>query len=374
MATCGRGFEELLAGELQHLGATAVAPGRGMVTFNGSLQTVYDANVCLRTAARVLVPLARGQVTDRDSLYELAASAEWDAIFGRDQSFAVEVAGRSRAFRNTAFAAQVVKDAIADDLRGRRGRRPDVDREQPDVRIHLHLSDGATSVSLDSSGEPLGHRGYRPRGGPAPLAEHLAAGVLLHAGYDGTQPLLDPMCGTGTICIEAALIASRTAPGLRRAFAFESWPFHDSRLFDERRRDLAHGRTTPPRPIVARDRDQRAVSAATRNATAAWVNQHITFERREALDLELPWQEPGLIVTNPPYGHRMGDVDRLRRLYRKLGDQLKQRATGSTAWLLVGNRELANELHLRSTRRIPVFNGPIECRLLRFELFEGSRS
>jgi putative N6-adenine-specific DNA methylase len=372
VATCGRGFEEILADELRALGAAAVVPGRGMATFSGDLRMVYDANLCLRTAARVLVPLVRGQVRDRGGLYELAGSAEWDQVFGKEQTFAVEVAGRSHAFRNTAFAAQVVKDAVVDELRRRRGRRPNVDRDEPDVRLHLHLSDGATSVSLDSSGEPLGHRGYRPHGGPAPLAEHLAAGILLHAGYDGSQPLLDPMCGTGTFAIEAALIASHTAPGLRRAFAFERWPFHDHRLFEERCREFRHRRTTPQQPIVARDRDGRAVSAARQTATAAWVNQFVSVECRDVLDFQLPWEGAGMIVTNPPYGKRMGEVDRLRGLYRRLGDQLKKHAVGSTAWLLVGNRELANELHLRTTRRIPVFNGPVECRLLRFDLFEGA--
>jgi putative N6-adenine-specific DNA methylase len=320
----------------------------------------------------VVVPVVRGQVQDRQQLYELAASAEWDRLLGDRQSFAADVAGSSRAFRNTAFAAQVVKDAVVDELRRRRGYRPDVDREEPDLRLHLHLSDGATSIALDSSGEPLGHRGYRPRGGPAPLAENLAAGILLMAGYDGSQPLLDPMCGAGTFAVEAALIASRTPPGLRREFAFERWPFHDRTLFEQRCREVSHHRRTPPAPIIARDRDQRAVQAARRNLVAAWMDRFVTVEQGDALSLELPWQGPGMIVTNPPYGHRLGDVDRLRRLYRRLGDQLKQRAVGATAWLLVGNRELAQELRLKPARRIPVYNGPIECRLLKFELYEGA--
>ncbi len=372
IATCGRGFEDVLADELRGLGASAVAAGRGMVSFNGDLRMVVDANLCLRSAARVLVPMARGQIRDRQQLYQLAASVEWDRIIADGQSLAVEVAGQSRAFRNTQFAAQVVKDAVVDELRRRRGRRPDVDRQQPDVRLHLHLSDGATSLGLDSSGEPLGHRGYRPRGGPAPLAEHLAAGILLMVGYDGGLPLLDPMCGTGTFAVEAALIASHTPPGLRREFAFERWPFFDRRLFEERCRELSHLRRTPPAPIVARDRDERAVQATGRNLAAAWMDRFVTVQRADALELRLPWQGPGLIVSNPPYGRRTGDVNRLRRLYRRLGDQLKRRASGSSAWLLVGNRELAGELHLKPSRRIPVYNGPIECRLLGFELYEGS--
>jgi putative N6-adenine-specific DNA methylase len=373
VATCSRGLEEVLADELRELDVTGVSPGRGFVGFTGGLQAVYQANLRLRTAARVVIPVARGQVRNRDQLYDLATTVAWHEVLNRGQTIAVDVAGRARSFRNTAFAAQVVKDGVVDTVRSRQGWRPSVDRSRPDLGIHLHLSDGVTTLSLDSTGEQLSHRGYRPRGGPAPLAETLAAGVLLLAGYDGSEPLLDPLCGTGTFAVEAALIATRTPPGLRREFAFERWAMHDQGMFQEITRAASHEHRDAPAPIVARDRDERAVQAAGRNLKAAWMNRWVEVERRDALDLELPWSSGGLIVANPPYGKRVGDVNRLGNFYKRLGDQLKKKAQGATAWLLVGNRELANKIGLKARRRIPLFNGPIECRLLKYELYEGSR-
>jgi putative N6-adenine-specific DNA methylase len=373
VATCSRGLEEVLADELRSLNVTGVAPGRGFVGFTGGLQAVYEANLQLRTAARVVIPVARGQVRGKEQLYDLATTVPWHRIVQRGQTIGVDVAGRSHVFHNTNFAAQVVKDAVVDTIRGRQGWRPSVDRSQPDMRLHLHLSDGVTTISLDSTGEQLSHRGYRPRGGPAPLAESLAAGVLLLAGYDGSQPLLDPLCGTGTFAAEAALIATRTPPGLRREFAFERWAMHDQELFREITRAAGHEHRDAPAPIVARDRDERAVQAARRNLKAAWMSRWVDVEQRDALDLELPWSEGGIIVANPPYGKRVGDVDRLGKFYKGFGDQLKKKAQGATAWLLVGNRELANQIGLKAKRRIPLFNGPIECRLLKYELYSGSR-
>jgi putative N6-adenine-specific DNA methylase len=374
VATCARGLENVLADELRGLGADAVAPDRGSVLFSGDLRTVYEANLRLRTAMRVLAPLVRGEVKTRESLYELAASVAWENVIAGSQSFAVEVVGRHRSFRNTTFAGQVVKDAAVDRLREKRGRRPDVDRHQPDIRVHLRLVEkGASTLSLDSSGEPLAHRGYRPRGGPAPLAETLAAGILLLAGYDGSEPLLDPMCGTGTFAVEAALIATRTPPGLHREFAFERWDIHDQLAFAEIQHEASHGHREAPQPIVARDRAERAVRATQRNLKAAWMDSWVEVEQRDALDLLLPWKSGGVIVANPPYGKRVSDVERLFGLYRRFGNSLKKQAAGATAWILVGEPRLAKVIGLKPSRRIPLFNGPIECRLRKFEMYEGSK-
>jgi putative N6-adenine-specific DNA methylase len=374
VATCAKGLERVLADELRGLGAAAVAPDRGSVLFSGDLRTVYDANLRLRTAMRVLAPLVRGEVRSRESLYDLTASVTWDEVIADDQTFVVEVVGRHRSFRNLAFAGQVVKDAVVDRLRETRGRRPDVDREEPDIRVHLRLVErGASTLSLDSSGEPLSHRGYRPRGGPAPLAETLAAGILLLAGYEGSEPLLDPMCGTGTFAVEAALIATRTPPGLHRAFAFERWRAHDHLVFGEVQHEASHGHCEAPQPIIARDRAERAVRATERNLKAAWMDRWVEVERRDALDLVLPWGSGGVIVANPPYGKRVGDVDRLYGLYRRFGNSLKRQATGATAWILAGEPRLAKVIGLKPSRRIPLFNGPIECRLLKFQMYEGSK-
>jgi putative N6-adenine-specific DNA methylase len=374
VATCARGLERVLADELRALGAVAVAPDRGSVLFSGDLRTVYDTNLRLRTAMRVLAPLVRGEVRSRESLYELASSVAWNEVISEEQTFAVDVVGRHRSFRNTTFAGQVVKDAAVDRLRATRGRRPDVDRDQPDIRVHLRLVDkGASTLSLDSSGEPLSHRGYRPRGGPAPLAETLAAGILLLAGYDGSEPLLDPMCGTGTFAVEAALIATQTPPGLHREFAFERWRVHDQMVFGETQHEASRGHRDAPQSIVARDRAERSVRATRRNLKAAWMDGWVEVEQRDALDLLLPWGSGGVIVANPPYGKRLGDVERLFGLYRRFGNSLKKQATGATAWILAGEPRLAKVIGLKPSRRIPLFNGPIECRLLKFEMYEGSR-
>ncbi len=373
-ATCALGLERVLADELRALGVEGVAPDRGSVLFTGDLRTVYNVNIRLRTAMRVLVPLVRGPVSNRNGLYELAASVGWDEVITTGQTFAVEVVGKHRSFRNTTFAGQVVKDAVVDRLRTAGGRRPNVDRDTPDIRLHLRLvEDGPVTLSLDSSGEPLSHRGYRPRGGPAPLAETLAAGILLLAGYDGSEPLLDPMCGTGTFAVEAALIATRTPPGLHREFAFERWGVHDLLTFAEVQREANHGHRAAPQPIVARDRADRALRATGMNLKAALMERWVALEQRDALDLQLPWGSGGIIVANPPYGKRVGEVEKLFGLYRRFGDSLKNQAVGATAWVLAGEPRLAKSIGLKPARKIPLFNGPIECRLLEFEMYEGTR-
>ena len=373
-ATCARGLERVLTDELRELGAESVAPDRGSVSFAGDLRTVYDVNLRLRTAMRVLVPLARGAVSSRKDLYDLASSVAWDEVLTADQTFAVEVVGKHQSFRKTTFAGQVVKDALVDRLREKLGRRPSVDREQPDLRLHLRLVErGPVTLSLDSSGEPLSHRGYRPRGGPAPLAEALAAGILKLAGYDGSQPLLDPMCGTGTFAVEAALIATNTAPGLHREFAFERWQNHDLQVFEQVQRGASHGRRDAPQPILARDRADRALRATKGNLKAAWMDRWVELEQRDALDLQLPWGSGGIIVANPPYGKRVGEVEKLFGLYSRFGDAMKNQAAGATAYILAGEPRLAKSIGLKPARKIPLFNGPIECRLLEFELYEGTR-
>ena len=372
VATCTRGLEDVLRGELVGLGHPEAAAGRGMVRFEGGIEAVYAANVGLRTAIRVLREVAEGPAPSRDRLYELASGVPWEDLLSRGMTFAVESAGRGAAFPNTSFASLVVKDAVADRLRSRWGSRPDVNREDPDLVVHVHLTPDRAGIAVDSSGEPLSHRGYRPMGGPAPLSEALAAGILLLAGYDGSRPLVDPMAGTGTIPIEAALIATATAPGLRRRFACERWPSHEAARLDEVRRASATSVRLAPVPIVASDRDPRAVSATARNAQAAGVAASVAAVARDVRDLVLPGPE-ALVVCNPPYGERLGDRTELPALYRALGDVLKRRAAGATAWVLVGNPDLVKAVGLRPSRRVVLFNGPIECRLLRYDLYEGTR-
>jgi putative N6-adenine-specific DNA methylase len=373
VATCSRGLEHVLAGELAGLGYPDAEAGRGSVSWHGDQRAVVRANLWLRSATRVLVTLTEGPAADRGQLYELASSVGWEELVAPRQTVVVDVAGQGSGFASTGFAALTVKDALVDRLRTRRGERPDVDRRDADVRVHLHLGGGRAAIALDSSGEQLGHRGYRPRGGPAPLSEALAAGIVLLAGYDGSLPLLDPMCGTGTIAIEAALIATRTAPGLQRRFACERWALLPAGLLRDERAAARDLRRPAPQPVTASDRDPRAVAATRANVTAAGVVGAVRVERRDLAELTLP--APGtLIVSNPPYGVRLGDADSLPSFYREIGDVLKTRAAGCTAWLLVGERKLAGEVGLRPQRRVVLFNGPIECRLLRYDLYPGRRA
>lgn len=370
VATTTRGLEGVLRQELIGLGHADAVEGRGVVRFSGDLAAIYRANLWLRAAMRILAKLAEGKVRDRAALYELAGTVEWERWLRQGQTFAVEVAGQSSALSHTGFAALVVKDALVDRLRHAWGSRPDVSRARPDVVVHVHLTGEGAAISLDSSGDALSHRGYRPAGGTAPLAETLAAGMLLLAGYDGSMPLLDPMCGAGTLPIEAALIATARAPGALRGFGCERWHFHDAGLLASIRAERK------PRPqavaaIVGRDIDPRAAAAARRNAAAAGVGDCVRFEAGDVRSRAFP-PGTGVIVANPPYGVRLGDRGGLRDLYRALGDALKRHGAGATAWLLLGDLELAKEIGLRASRRIVLFNGPIECRLLRFDVYAGS--
>jgi putative N6-adenine-specific DNA methylase len=334
------------------------------------MRDLVRLNLRLRTAMRVLLTLREGPVRGRDDLYALAASVPWEEWLDVRSTFAVEVAGPAPGFDHRGFAALVVKDALVDRLRDRLGMRPDVDRDDPDIRVHVHLgSDGAT-LALDSSGQPLSQRGWRPMGGPAPLTESLAAGMLLLAGYDGSQPFLDPMCGTGTLAIEAALIATDRAPGADRPFALERWRVPGRAVVAAERARARDAVREAPAPVVAGDCDPRAVAAARRNARAARVGGIVRVVHRDVRDLEIPG--PGtVIVTNPPYGQRLGVGEDLESLYRDLGSALKRRAPGSVAWILTGAPSLARLIGLRPQRRVVLFNGPIECRLLRFDIVEG---
>ncbi len=372
VATCSRGLEGVLAAEIEALEGRKVEPGRGMVAFSGDRLTMIRACMGLRSAMRVLIPVSSGSAEGRDDLYRLAARVPWEDWLSPGGTLAVTVAGRSPAFTNTVFAAQVVKDAVVDRVRRTRGARPSVDLKNPHVPIHLHLREDEVSISLDAAGTPLSKRGYRPKGGPAPLNSALAAGLLLLAEYDGERPLLDPMGGTGTFAAEAAMIARKVAPGLYRHFAFERWPDHRRDLVVKARRDFEAEVRAAPCPIVSADHDPKAIKVARQNLGAAGVGGDVEFVHAEATAMTPPG-ENSLIVINPPYGKRLGEVEALGSLYSALGDRLKAVAGGCTAWILAGNRELSKKIGLRAGRRIPIHNGPIECRWMRFDLYAGSR-
>jgi putative N6-adenine-specific DNA methylase len=369
-ATCGRGIEPVLAEELRELGAEAIEPGRGGVAFRGDLALLYRANLWLRTAIRVLRPILEVQVRSPDELYQAVRSLDWSLYLTPEHTLAVDGNVRDSQITHSKYAALRVKDAICDQFIERCGRRPSVDVDEPMIGLNLHVYRNHAVLSLDSSGESLHKRGYRPIQTRAPLNEALAAALVLMTGWRGERPFADPLCGSGTLAIEAAWIALRRPPGLtRKRFGFQGWMDFDvqqwTSLRDEARRGV--GRSLPA-PILASDVRGDAVSLAINNARAAGIGHLLRFDKRDVRDFHPPEDAPGVILCNPPYGERIGEEKNLFALYRLLGEVFSQRAAGWTAYVFTGNPRLAAAIGLTPTAETPLFNGKIPCRLLKFEL------
>lgn len=369
-ATCGRGIEPVLAEELRGLGASDVEPGRGGVAFGGSRALLYRANLSLRTAIRVLLPILQVEVHSPDELYEAVRSLDWSKFLTPEHTLAVDCNVRDSAITHSQYAARRVKDAICDQFVDRLGRRPSVDVEEPMVGLNLHIHKNLAVLSLESSGESLHKRGYRPIQTRAPLNEALGAALVLLTGWTGELPFVDPLCGSGTLPIEAAWIALHRPPGLtRRRFGFQGWMDYDVRLWtelrDQARRDVARAL---PAAILASDLRGDAVSMAIDNARAAGIGHLLRVEKRDVRDFQPPQGPPGVLLCNPPYGERLGEERQLRVLYRTLGEVFRQRLAGWTCFVFTGNRRLAGEIGLQPASDTPLFNGKIPCRLLRFSM------
>jgi 23S rRNA G2445 N2-methylase RlmL len=369
-ATCAPGLEPALHAEAKALKLAKVERQVGGVYFEGSIDDVARANLWLRTAVRVLVRVARFAAADADELYARAKEVEWSRFVPAEGSVAVDAQSSESALDHTLFVAQRVKDAIADSFRERTGSRPSVDKDDPDLRVRAHLFRDRCTLSLDSSGEALHKRGWRRHQGRAPLAETLAAGVVLLSDWDRRAPLIDPCCGSGTIAIEAALIAADVAPGLvRERFGFERWLGHDPHTW-HRMREEARSRVRVPRKLVlaASDSDPRAVEAARENAAAAGLAERIRLEVADARELA---PRPGWnawIVSNLPYGERVGARSDLGPLYRAISRALRERCSGYEVALLAPKDSLALGLDLDGARRFPIVNGGLECELVRARL------
>ncbi len=368
-ATCGRGVEPILAEELRRLGAAGVTPGRGGVGFEGDRATLYRANLWLRTAIRVLWPILEAPVRSPDELYEAVKSIDWSRWLTPAHTLAVDCNVRDSAITHSQYAARRVKDAICDQFVERVGSRPSVDPEEPMLGFNLHVYKNRATLSLDSSGLSLHKRGYRPVQTIAPLNEALAAAIVLRAGWEGNSAFVDPMCGSGTLCIEAAWLALDRPPGLtRRRFGFMGWMDYDVRLWteirDEARRQV---KKSLPAPVTGSDLRGDAVSFAINNAKAAGIGHLLRFSKRALRDLELPAGGAGVIVCNPPYGERIGEEKDLVGLYRQLGEVFRERAPGWTLWVFTGNERLAREVAMEPAEAVPLFNGKIPCRLLRYD-------
>jgi 23S rRNA (guanine2445-N2)-methyltransferase / 23S rRNA (guanine2069-N7)-methyltransferase len=380
-ATAAKGLAEVLAEELTGLGLGPVQAGRGGVHFRGPLAAAYRACLWSRVASRVFLPLASFKVLIPSDLYDGARQIPWHDHLAANGTLAVDCATTNAAFPNSQFAAVRVKDAIVDQFRDRSGERPSVPPQQPDLRVHLHFDASRATISLDLSGDSLHRRGYRQKGLTAPLKETLAAGILMildwpkHAA--NRIPLLDPMCGSGTLLSEAALIAMKTAPGRQRThFGFSTWRGHQPQLWQDllAEADALVLRDPKKLPVLrGYDALPAAVAAAIDNLDRIGARGFVHVEKRqlaqcEPLDFGVQLEPQGILVTNPPYGERLGEVDKLRAVYAELGDLLRRRFLGWEAYILAGNPELARSIGLKAARRTVLFNGAIECRLLKFPI------
>ncbi len=371
-APCPRGLEAPLAAELRAQDAADIALAEGGVGFSGPLEIALRANLESRLASRILWRVAHGPCRSEAELYRLVREVDWPRRFRVDRTLRVDVTATRSPLASLEFATLKVKDAICDRFRDDAGRRPSIDKQRPDVRVHAYLTEREATVYLDTSGEPLFKRGWRREADAAPLRENLAAGVIALAGWAPGTAFLDPMCGGGTIAIEAAALAADRAPGLARSFGFQKLAWFDGPTWQrlrQRARDRLRGAPAAP-AIFASDRDLRAVERCRANARAAGVDAWIAIDRQDVLARAAP-APAGTLVANPPYGVRLEDARALAAFYPKLGDALKQRFAGWTAWLLSGDPRLAALIGLRPARRMPLMNGDIECRLLRFDIVAG---
>ncbi len=371
-APCPRGLESPLAAELAALGGQYVTPTDGGVGFAGGIELAYHANLESRLASRILWQVSHGRYRHEDDLYRLAKSVDWERHFKVERTLRVDLAATRSPLQSLEFATLKVKDAVCDRFRDSLNKRPSVDKQQPDVRIHAYLTDREATLYLDTSGEPLFKRGYRRDADEAPLRENLAAGVLALAGWAPGTTLLDPMCGSGTLVIEAALLAADRAPGLARTFGFQKLGWYDGPTW-QRIRQRARDRVRPApgaATIFASDIDARALAAAQANAARAEVTEWIVVDQSDVLARAAP-AAAGIVVANPPYGVRLENDTVLAAFYPKLGDALKQRFAGWTACLLSGDLRLPKLIGLKPSKKTPLFNGAIECRLYRFDLVAG---
>jgi putative N6-adenine-specific DNA methylase len=371
-APCPRGLEAALAGELEALAAANVVATDGGVAFAGAIELAYRANLESRLASRVLWQVGHGPYRDENDIYALAHALDWPRWFRADRTLRVDVAATRSPLNSLEFTTLRIKDAVCDRHRAASGTRPSVNKERPDVRVHAYLTAGDATFYVDTSGEPLFKRGLRRAAAEAPLRENLAAGLLRLAAWQAGAPLLDPLCGSGTIVLEAALIALDIAPGLKRTFGFQKLDWYDGPTW-QRIKQAAQRRARPATAtgIYASDYDALAVGQCQANLAAAGLSEAVKVECADVLTRAAPAPE-GTIVTNPPYGHRLADADLLAAFYPRLGDALKQRFPGWTAYLLSGDVRLANLIGLKASRRTPLYNGALECRLYEYRVVAGS--
>jgi putative N6-adenine-specific DNA methylase len=366
------GFEEILAKELRNLGAGNVEEGVRSVFFEGDTGFMYKANLCLRTAIKIVKPIHSFRVRDENDLYKKIYAMDWFDYLSTSTTFAIDATVNSENFTHSLYVSQKTKDAIVDKFRDTDGSRPDVDIKFPDVRINIHIQNDQCNVALDSSGRSLHQRGYRTATNIAPINEVLAAGLLLLSGWDGQCDFLDPMCGSGTLLTEAAMIACNIPANInRKEFAFEKWHDFDAELFNKivesslnRTREFNH-------KIIGYDKAPSAVRKAQDNIVNANLSDYITVERKNFFDTEKFTDKHLHMVFNPPYGERL-DIE-MEDFYTDIGNTLKRNYPGTDAWFITSNLEALKFVGLRPSRKIKVFNSHLESRLVKYVMYEGSK-
>lgn len=366
------GFEPLLAEELQALGAQKITQGNRSVTFWGDLGFLYKANLCLRMALKILVPIQQQKVKDYDALYTLFNHFTWEDYMGVDQTFAIESVVFGNVFKHSQYCIQRAKDGLVDRFQKQFNMRPNVSKNNPDLKINIHIQGDLCTLSLDSSGASLHHRGYRTATNKAPINEVLAAGLIALSGWKGETDLLDPMCGSGTLVIEAALMAAQIpANWNRKKFGFQTWSNWDTTLF-QTIKEAQWAKHRPPKiQITGSDKAPSAIEKAIQNATNAGVSDWVTLEKMDFFQRKTSTVEGIHILTNPPYGERLNG--NINALYQSIGDTFKQSFSKADAWLISSNFEAIKHIGLRPSRKIKLYNGKLESRLLYFPIYSGTK-
>ena len=366
------GFEEILAKELQMLGAQDVEQGVRMVSFKGDKGFMYKANLSLRTALKILKPIYFFRVNNEESLYKGISGIDWSKYLNSNQTFVIDATVHSEKFNHSEFVSQKCKDAIVDQFRARTGQRPSIDKQYPDLRINIHIDKDQCSVALDTSGNSLHQRGYRTATNIAPINEVLAAGMLLLSGWDGQGDFIDPMCGSGTILAEAAMIACNIPANInRKEFAFEKWNDWDNDLFDQIVTSCLKKVREFHYTIKGYDKAPSAVSKAKDNIKNANLDEYVSILEENFFDTEKTSKGPLHMVFNPPYGERL-DIQ-MENFYKNIGDTLKKNYPGTNAWFITANLEALKFVGLKPSRKIKLFNGSLEARLVKYEMYEGSK-
>jgi putative N6-adenine-specific DNA methylase len=366
------GLENILAGELEKLGASEIKPVNRAVLFSGSKELLYKVNYCSRSALSVLVPQSGFRIRSKEDLYRKAFEVNWSEIMDRDSTFLVTPVVRSDLFDHSGYPALIVKDAIADYFRGKTGIRPSVNSTDPDVVINLHISNDQTDISLDSSVIPLYKRGYRAEQGLAPLNEVLAAGMIMLSGWDGIVPFQDPMCGSGTLLIEAKMIADKIPPGkFRRFFGFTRWKDFDEDLYNKVKKESEGKIIKSGIQVTGSDISETAVRESLANIRKAELEGEISVEKADFRDLRRE-SANGILIINPPYGERL-KPDEIENLYDMIGSTLKHHYAGNKAWIITSGKDLLKKIGLKPMRKYTLFNGALECVFAGYDIYEGTK-